>query len=112
VPVILEAGAATRVDYELVDPRDRPWPGWRWVGYGSGAALFAAGAVTGLIANKTRSDVEREPSSAGLDRLDAQNTTADVLMASGLLTLGITAVWELLLSGPAPTSNGRVNLER
>jgi hypothetical protein len=112
VPVILEAGAATRVDYELVDPRDRPWPGWRWVGYGSGAALFAAGAVTGLIANKTRSDVEREPSSAGLDRLDAQNTTADVLMASGLLTLGITAVWDLLLSGPAPTSNGRVNLER
>ncbi|HMR09213.1 MAG TPA: PEGA domain-containing protein, partial [Polyangiaceae bacterium] len=76
--VLLEPGSATRVDYDLVDPRDRPWPGWRWVGYGAGGALFAAGAVTGLIARGTRSDFEREPSSATLDRLRAQNTAADI----------------------------------
>ena len=111
-PVLLEPGSATRVDYDLVDPRDRPWPGWRWVGYGAGGALFAAGAVTGLIARGTRSDFENEPSSATLDRLRAQNTAADVLMATGLVTVGVTAVWDLVLSGPRAESNGRVRIER
>lgn len=111
-PLLLEPGSATRVDYDLVDPRERPWSGWRWVGYGTGATLFAAGAVTGLIARGTRSDFEREPSSATLDRLHAQNTAADVLMAAGVVTVGVTALWDLVLSGPEPASKGRVSIER
>lgn len=111
-PVLLEPGSATRVDYDLVDPTDRPWSGWRWVGYGTGGALLAAGAVTGLMARGTRADFEREPSSATLDRLHAQNTAADVLMAAGVATIGITALWDLVLSGPAAVSKGRVTLER
>lgn len=110
--VLFEPGAATRIDYELVDPSDRAWPGWRWVGYGTGGALLAGGAVTGLIARGTKSDFDREPSTATLDRLHAQNTTADVLMASGLVVLVATAVWDLALRSPDPRSSGRVSIER
>lgn len=109
--VVLEQGAATRVSYELVDPRDKPWGGWRWIGYGAGGALLASGAIVGLTAKSAKSDFEKEPSSEAMDRVESRNLVADVLMGAGVLTLGVTVTWDLLRD-PVPESTGRVNIDR
>ena len=109
--VVLEQGAATRVTYDLVDPRDRPWSGWRWLGYGAGGALLASGAIVGLTAKSAKSDFEREPSRASLDRVESRNLIADVLMGAGVLTVGATVTWDLLRAAPAQ-SHGQVSIDR
>jgi hypothetical protein len=107
----LEQGAATRVTYDLVSPDDKPWTGWRWIGYGGGAALLAAGAVVGLTAIGARSDFESEPSSDALDRVKSRNLVADILMGAGVVTLGATLTWDILRA-PSPTSRGAVSVDR
>jgi hypothetical protein len=109
--LLLEPGAATRVDFSLVDPSERAWPGWRWVGYGAGGALIAAGAITGATALAARKDFDDEPTREGLDRVQARNLIADVLMASGVVLVGATFTWDML-SGPELASGGTTRLER
>jgi len=109
--VSLEQGAATRVTYDLVDPNDKPWSGWRWLGYGAGGALLATGAVFGLMAKSARSDFERDPSSDSLDAVESRNLTADILMGAGVLTIGATLTWDLLRA-PELASSGTVSVDR
>lgn len=108
--VLLEPGAATRVEYQLVDPSTRSWKGWRFVGYGAGGALLGAAGVTGLFALKANSDFDREPSRSGLDNLNRLNTVADVLGVAGLVVAGGTLVWDVLT--PTKRSQGRATLSR
>ena len=108
---VMEAGAATRVDFKLVDPNDQPWQGWRWLGYGLGGALLAGGAVSGLLALQAHGDFEQEPSSASLERTDSLNAVADALFISGAVVVSGTLVWDLLTPPPSP-SRGAVTLDR
>ncbi|HTA89832.1 MAG TPA: PEGA domain-containing protein [Polyangiaceae bacterium] len=110
-PVLLEFGAATRVDYDLIDPRTRHWPGWRWVGYGVGAALLAAGGVTGAIAVGEKQSFDTEPTSAKKAMVETKNHVADALFAAGIVAVGVTLTWDLL-TGPAPASSGKVTVAR
>jgi hypothetical protein len=96
--LLLEAGSATRVEAVLLRPEERPWRGWKWVGYGAGAALVGTGAVMAVQARSARSDFFAAPSSAGRERVDTLNTRADVFIGAGLLTLATTAVLQWALS--------------
>lgn len=107
----LEPGAATRVEYELVDPQSRTWGGWSYVGYGLGGALLATGAIVGLRARSLKSDFEREPSRETLDSVRSHNLAADILFASGIVVAGATVVWDVTRA-PAAQSSGKVTLQR
>ena len=111
--VLLEPGSATRVNATLVDPDDRPWSGWRWLGYGSGAALVVAGAVVGVLALSARSSFfdDPNPTAADHDRIETLNLAADLLMGGGIVVLATTLVIDLA-SAPAATSSGTVELGR
>lgn len=109
--VTLEPGGATRLRYELADPSERAWSGWWWLGYGGGAAVFATGAVMGLVASSERSAFFDEPSSDQYDSVKSLSLAADVLMITGLVTLATTLVIDLL-SDPPAESRGRVTLDR
>lgn len=111
--VLLEPGSATRVDATLVDPSDRPWDGWRWIGYGSGAAAVVAGVVVGIVAAGQRSAFfdDPNPTAADHDRVQTLNLTADLLMGGGVVVLGTTFILDLL-SAPAPESTGTVEIGR
>jgi hypothetical protein len=109
--ILLEPGAATRVEYDLVDPDDRLWPGYRFIGYGVGGVLLASGGIVGLSARGAKSDFEQEPSREKLDRVESLNLTADILMAAGVVVLGATLTWDLLRS-PDPSSRGKVVIQR
>ena len=109
--VSLEPGSATRVQFHLVDPTERTWPGYRYLGYGLGGALFLTGAGFGLSALGEKSSFDEEPSSDKLDALDRKNLTADVLLGTGLLITGATLVWDLLRA-PDPESTGSVSIDR
>lgn len=109
--ISLENGTATRVTYDLVDPDTKPWSGWRWLGYGTGGALLAAGAVVGLMAVSARDDFDKNPSSAGMDEVKSKNTTADILMGAGVLVVGATLTWDILRA-PPPESRGSVSMDR
>jgi hypothetical protein len=109
--VLLEPGAATRVDFNLADPADRSWTGWRYIGFGTGGALLVAGGVVGALALQASSDFDDEPSREKLDTIEARNTAADVLLVSGAVVIAATAVWELLRPGP-PESSAKVTIDR
>ena len=109
--VTLERGAATRVDFDLADPSTKTWSGWRWLGYGGGAALVTAGALVGLSALSARGEFDQRPSSEALDRVKTRNTTADILLGSGVVVLGGTLTWDLLRA-PDPKSGGAVTMDR
>lgn len=108
--VLFEPGAATRVRYSLVDPRDRPWPGYRWLGYGVAAALGATGTVTGIMALGANADLKSDPTRDGLERRDRLNVTTDVLLLSALVVAGGTLVWDLFT--PNRQSSAEVTLSR
>jgi outer membrane receptor for ferrienterochelin and colicins len=105
--LLLEAGGATRVDATLLRPQDRPWGGWKWLGYGAGTALLATGGVIGLQARSARDDFDAAPSSAGKDRVDRLNLTADVVLGTAVLTLATTAALHAVL-GPRSRSRAQV----
>jgi hypothetical protein len=109
-PVLLEAGAATRVEANLVVEHKPAWAGWKWVGYGGGAALFLAGAAVGLDARLTRDDFDQHPTGAAYDDVGTKNVVADVLMLSGLVVAAATATIRAL-SHP-PSSTAKVAIER
>jgi outer membrane receptor for ferrienterochelin and colicins len=109
--VMLEPGAATRVDFHLADPKDRPWTGWRYIGFGTGGALLAAGGIVGAMALDASNDFDDEPSREKLDTIDARNTAADVLLVSGVVVIGATLAWELLRSRPVESS-AKVTIDR
>jgi hypothetical protein len=82
---------------------------WPWVLIGAGGAVFAAGAVTGLVAAKMHSDLEDECPNMGCDDLSSAQRgektalAADVTMLAGLVTAGVGAVW-LLSADESDTS--------
>jgi hypothetical protein len=76
-----------------------------WSLVGAGSAVFVGGAITGLVARKMVSDLERECPARqcehDLSRRDRAQTTAlvaDVLMGSGLVAAGVGVA--LLLAEP------------
>jgi hypothetical protein len=109
--LLLEAGAATRVEATLRRPEDRPWGGWKWLGYGAGTALLASGGVVAYQARSAHDDFEAMPTSAGKDRVGRLNLTADVLLGTAVVTLVTTAVLHAVL-GPRSESHARVRTER
>ncbi len=111
--VLVEAGSSTRVRATLVDPDERPWTGWRWIGYGGGAGLVAAGAVVGGLALAARSDFldAPNPTAGDHDRVETMNLVADVLLAAGVATLGVTLTFDLLSAAP-PVSSGDIEVDR
>ena len=109
--ITLEAGAATRIDYSLVDPDDRSWGGWRWIGYGSGAALLVAGGIVGLLALSEHDAFFENPTRDQLDQVETLSLTADILIIAGAVTAVTTFLIDLF-SGPALSSRGSVTFER
>jgi hypothetical protein len=109
--LLLEAGSSTRVEAVLLRPEERPWRGWKWIGYGAGTALVGAGGVFALQARSARHDFFASPSSAGRDRVDRLNTRADVVLGAGLVTLATTAVLQWAL-GDLGDSRAKVRTAR
>jgi hypothetical protein len=97
----LIAGSTTHVNAQLVAHADEPWPYWSWLGYGAGAALFLAGAAVGIAAY-----VENQNDSSR-GTVEDLNHVADGLMGAGVVTAGITLLWDLT-SPPVPRSHGEV----
>jgi outer membrane receptor for ferrienterochelin and colicins len=109
--LLLEAGAATRVDVRLARSTDRHWRGWKWLGYGSGCALLLSGVVVGLQARSARDDFYANPTASQHDRVGRLNIMADVFLASGgVIVLGSAVIQ--LLSAPPPASEGTVTIDR
>jgi hypothetical protein len=109
--LLLEAGAATRIEATLRRPEDRPWSGWKWLGYGAGTALLATGGVVAYQARSAHNDFDDMPSSAGKARVERLNLTADVLLGTAVVTLATTAVLHAVL-GPRSESHARVTTAR
>lgn len=110
-PVVLEAGSASRVDYDLRDPRAGPDPGWFIAGYGLGAGLLVAGGGTAIAAGNARDRFFDQPTRAARDQVDRLNGTADgLLIAGGVVLLG-TLIADLLTGGE-PASRAEVTIDR
>lgn len=92
--ISLQNGADTAVSYELHEPR--PWLGPHSIFYGVGAATLVAGGTTGLMALHARSSFYDQPSKSALDKVDRLNKTTDILLATGIVTLAVGLVWDLL----------------
>jgi hypothetical protein len=108
---LFEAGAATRVQATLADPSNDAWSGWRWIGYGTGGALIGVGGVVGMLAVSAKSDFDAKPTSDGLSRVESRNLAADIALASGVVVIVGTLLWDIL--SPAPeTSTGTVRVDR
>jgi len=112
-PVVLEGGGNTRVDVRLRDPDTAPRESLLWIGYGTGAALVAAGVGVGIGGRLLRNDLEEDPnpSPSDLDRLDRLNRTADALWITGVVGLVATMIVDLVLREPAPSS-AEVDIDR
>ncbi|HJK97029.1 MAG TPA: hypothetical protein RMF84_07390, partial [Polyangiaceae bacterium LLY-WYZ-14_1] len=108
---VLEAGSASRVDYDLRDPRAGPDPGWFIAGYGLGAGLLVAGGGTAIAAGNARDRFFDQPTRAARDQVDRLNGTADgLLIAGGVVLLG-TLIADLLTGGE-PASRAEVTIDR
>ena len=108
---LFEAGAATRVDFNLTLPSERLGPALRVFGLGLGGSLLAGGAVTGAFALEAHRDFDRDPSRKLSDRVQHLNTAADILFTTGTLVLASTCVWYLLTPRPAHSS-ANVTMDR
>jgi hypothetical protein len=109
--VPLEAGGATRVAIRLAPEEKAPWPGWKWLGYGGGAACLAAGLLVGLAARSAHDDFVANPSGEKHDRVGTLNLTADVLLATGVTALVATTLVRWLWP-PPKTSQVDVAVQR
>lgn len=111
--VLLEAGAATRVEASLADPDDRLWSGWRWIGYGGGGGLVAAGGVLGVMALVHRGHFfeSDNPSRELLDRVRAEGLAADILLGVGLVTAAVVLVFDIV-RGRAAQSTATLTIDR
>jgi outer membrane receptor for ferrienterochelin and colicins len=108
--VLLEPGAATRVEFHLVDPSHGPSPRLRWLGYGGGAALVVIGGALGLSARAARNDFYDQPSRDAYDTVHRRNAVADGLMISGVIVAVATLIVDLIVD--KPTTRARVTVER
>ena len=95
----------------LLRPEERPWGGWKWVGYGAGGALLAGGGVTAWQARSARNDFFASPSAEGQDRVNTLNVRADVLLVAGVATVATTAVLQWVL-GDRSDSRAKVRTSR
>ena len=111
--LLLEPGGATRADVNLAAPEERMWSGWRWIGYGGGGAVLAAGIVLGVLALVHNNDFYEaaDPTRDQLDRIRSEALAADILMGVGILTLGVTLICDLIL-GRVPESSGTLSIDR
>jgi len=109
--VLFEPGSSTRVNAELVDPSKRRWLGWRWIAYGTGAVMLAAGAGVGLAARNARDDFFAGPDRDRYDSVDRLNLSADLCLGAGAVILAATAMWHVLAKPPA-ASQGTVRVDR
>jgi outer membrane receptor for ferrienterochelin and colicins len=99
--LLLEPGVATRVEAELIRADQRAWRGWKWLGYGAGAALLGAGGLVAMSARTAHDDFDRAPSAEGKSRVDRLNRRADLLLAGGVFTVATTALVQLFIGPPA-----------
>ena len=95
--VLLEPGAATRVEVRLVSLDAERFRWLRWLGYGFGAATLAAGGATGIDAIVTRSAFDAAPSRATYDQVALLNPLADGLMIGGVIAIVATVVLDLVV---------------
>lgn len=109
--LLLEPGAATRVEVTLASPRQDRARWLRWVGYGAGGAALVTGGVLGVLAIAGRSAFFSEPTTARLRSVQTLNTAADVLLVSGVLTTGLTLLFDLVFF-PPPKTKGTVHVAR
>lgn len=108
--VSLEPGGATRLTVRLAPAvRDTAW--WRWLGYGGGGALTVVGASLGLIGRLERDAFFEDPQASTLEAAGTASAWADVLLATGLLSVAVTLVADLLRPAPA-SSSGVVEVDR
>jgi outer membrane receptor for ferrienterochelin and colicins len=109
--VLLEAGAATRVEVHLVTEEDLKYRGLRWVGYGAGAAAVIVGAILGIVTLQQHNDFVGNPSRQLYDSVRTLNNSADGLLLGGVITLGLTALFDFVIF-KAPQTRGTVNVVR
>jgi len=101
--IVLEPGAATRVDVHLEPPNGGRFRWLHWVGYGAGAVALIAGAIVGGVAISNRNTFYAAPSRPTYDLVGSENTTADALLISGLVVAAATFVLDRLILPPAQT---------
>lgn len=94
----LTAGSTTRVQADLIADADKPWPYRFWLGYGSGAAVFAAGASVGVAAVVKNNDGGSASTVRNLNHL------ADALMGAGIVVAAATLIWQLTADPPRHSS--------
>ena len=109
--VALEAGSATRVKVELSRAGTPLGLGWKIAGYGTGVALALTGGGIGIWATRERQAFYQDPSVEHFNTTGRLNTTADVLMGTGLAVAVTTVVFHLL-GLVAPPSRGDISIER
>ncbi|MGF1465400.1 MAG: PEGA domain-containing protein [Sandaracinaceae bacterium] len=109
--VVLEAGSASRVDYQLRNPNGGPSPWWFIVGYSTTVALFGSALGTGIAAANANDSFFTNPSAGQLDRVARLNTATDALWISGAV-LGATTLIIDLVTGHSPPSRASITLDR
>lgn len=76
--------------------------GYRWVGYGAAAALFATGVTIGILAIDKKNEVEKDPLRRERDEVDRMNLAADLTGGAGLLTALATLALDIGILGIGP----------
>jgi tetratricopeptide (TPR) repeat protein len=76
--------------------------GYRWVGYGAAAALFATGVGLGIAAIEKKNEVEKDPLRRDRDEVDRMNLAADLTGSAGLLTALATLALDIGILGIGP----------
>ncbi len=110
--ILLEPGGASRVEVNLAEER-RVWPGWRWIGYGSGAAILMVGAILGgmALSNRNAFYESDNPSADVIDRVQAEALAADIMIGLGSLVIGVTLILDLIFRND-PESTGTLTIDR
>lgn len=109
--IVLEAGAATRVDVTLEPPSHWFWQELRWVAWGSAAALYAASGVTGVLALDARQDFFARPTREDYDSTQRFAVASDALLIAAVVVAAASFILELVLE-PPPASRARVTMQR
>jgi len=109
--VVLEAGAATRVEVTLEPPSHWLWQELRWIAWGSAAALYASSGVTAVLALDARQDFFARPTREDYDSTQNFATASDALLIAAVVVAAASFILELFLE-PPPASRARVRMQR